>query len=194
MGSGIGFGRASRAARALTAVIVAASCLLAGCAATVKRPSSEAGSVRLSPAAASKLVLNMSGPPASVNSTDWAGFKQEWRESFADEAKEANMAFVFQEGPARPTGEPGTLLSVYVEDYRFLRPGTRYAVGIMSGNAYIESKLTFIDLATGAVLGVQTANTSSSAWEGVFSAMTDRQVRAIAADVFKQVRSGEVGR
>ena len=183
-----------RITRWITAFAVATSCLFAGCAATVKRPSSEAGVVRLSPASASKLVLNMSGPPASVGSGDWPGFKQEWQESFAEEAKQANMAFVFQNGPAKPTGEQGTLLSVYVDDFRFIRPGTRYGVGIMSGNAYIESKLTFIDLATGAVLGVQTANTSSSAWEGVFSAMTDRQVRAIAADVFKQIKAAEVRR
>lgn len=189
MGVGIGVARSSKL---ITAIVLATSCLLAGCAATVKRPSSEAGAVRLSPAAASKLVLNMSGPPAAVGSSDWSAFKQEWQESFADEAKQANIAFVFQDGPAKPTGEPGTLLSVYVDDFRFLRPGTRYAVGIMSGNAYIESKLTFIDLATGTVFGVQTANTSSSAWEGIFSAMTDRQVRAIAADVFAQIKAGEV--
>ena len=36
--------------------------------------------------------------------------------------------------------------------------------------------------------GEQTYNTSSSAWEGVFSAMTNRQVDAIAADVVRQVK------
>lgn len=64
----------------------------------------------------------------------------------------------------------------------------------MSGNAYIESTLTFNDLKTGRSFGSQTANTSSSAWEGVFSAMTNKQVEAIAADVMKQLKSGRVAK
>lgn len=143
----------------------------------------------LPPSASSKLVLNVSGSKPAIDSSDWAGFKQEWQENFLEQAKIAGVPFEMQEGAPKTTGEEGTLLFVYVEDYRFLRPGTRYAVGILSGNAYIESKLTFSNLSTGEVLGSKTANTSSSAWEDVFSPMTNKQVQAIAVDIFKQLKT-----
>ena len=173
-------------------LLFAIAAMLAGCAATIKRDGPAQALTRLPVTATSRLVLNVDGSKESVGSSDWGGFKQEWQENFLEQARLAGIPFEMQDGAARPTGQPGTLLSVYVTDYRFIRPGTRYAVGILAGNAYIESKLTFRDLQSGATLGTQAANTSSSAWEGVFSAMTNRQVEAIAADVMKQLKAGRV--
>jgi hypothetical protein len=169
---------------------VAALCLalLTGCAAAVKKDSANAGSLEMPKKVISKLVLNVSGPKETTSAEDWNGFKQEWLEHFEEQAEEAHIAFEMQEGPPRATGEEGVLLYVFVQDYRFIRPGTRYIVGITAGNAFIESKLTLSDLQTGAPLGSQVANTASSAWEGIFSAMTNRQVEAIATDVFKQIK------
>jgi hypothetical protein len=53
------------------------------------------------------------------------------------------MTFDVQEGPPKPTGERGTLLDVHIDDYRYLTPGVRYGFGIMTGNAYIESRIRF---------------------------------------------------
>ena len=167
---------------------IVALALLTGCAATVKRSSADTAMTALPPSAAAKLVLNVGGAPAAVNAGDWSGFKLEWTENFAAQAKLAGLPFETQDGPARPTGEDGTLLVVHIDDYRFLRPGTRYGLGVMTGNAYIESKLTFRSLKTGETYGTRAANTSSSAWEGVFSAMTNKQVEAIAAEAVKAVK------
>ncbi|MDQ6627846.1 MAG: hypothetical protein M3Z29_05250 [Pseudomonadota bacterium] len=172
-------------------LIVISMILLTGCAATVKRSSTDGAMTPIPQSAASKLVLNIDGSTASVGAGDWQDFKLEWKESFSEQAKVAGLSFEMQDGPPKPTGEDGTLLSVYIEDYRFLRPGTRYAVGIMSGNAYIESKLTFSSLKTGATFGSRSANTSSSAWQGIFSAMTNKQVEAIAVDVVGQLASAK---
>lgn len=173
--------------------IIAAVCLVlfTGCAATVKGNSVDTKLSEIPKRAASKLVLNVSGSNETTGSDDWEGFKQEWREYFLNQAEDAHIAFEMQEGPPRATGEDGVLLYVFVHDYRFIRPGTRYVTGVMSGNAFIESKLTFSDLRTGESFGSQTASTSSSAWEGIFSAMTNKQVEAIAQDVFKTIKSGE---
>lgn len=165
--------------------------ILTGCSATVKRDSADQGISAIPQSSASKLVLNISGSRETTGESDWQGFKQEWVDNFREQAAIANVALELQDGPAKSTGENGVLLSVFIEDYRFLRPGTRYAVGVMAGNAFIESKLTFSDLKTGESYGSQVANTSSSAWEGIFSAMTNKQVEAIAVDVFKQVKGGK---
>jgi hypothetical protein len=177
-----------------SALLLASFVLLTGCAATVKRPSSDVAMAPLPPSAASKLVLNVSGTKPSLEASDWAAFKQEWQENFLEQAKIAGVPFEMQDGAPRATGEEGTLLFVYVDDYRFLRPGTRYALGVLGGNAYIESKLTFRNLKTGEVFGAKSANTSSSAWEGIFSAMTNKQVEAIAVDVYGELRKGKAAR
>ncbi len=172
-------------------LVLMCAVFFSGCAATVKRDSSDAALPAITGRPTSKLVLNVSGASETTGAKDWSGFKQEWQEKFQEQAEAAQIKFEMQDGSPRSTGEDGVLLSVFVNDYRFIRPGTRYAVGVMSGNAFIESKLTFLDLRTGASLGTQSANTSSSAWEGVFSAMTDKQVEAIAVDVFKIIKSDE---
>lgn len=180
--------------RLRSAFLLAAFVLLTGCAATVKRQSTDVAMATLPKSASSKLVLNVSGSKSSVESSDWAGFKQEWQENFLEQAKIAGVPFEMQDGAPKATGEEGTLLFVYVEDYRFLRPGTRYGLGILSGNAYIESKLTFSNLKTGETLGSKTANTSSSAWQGIFSAMTNKQVQAIATDVYNQLQTNRAAK
>ena len=170
-----------------TLCVVAAVTLLAGCAAEVVKGSES--SMRVPPASASTLVLNVSGSKESLASSDWDDFKREWQENFEAQAAIAHVAFRMQDGPASATGVDGTLLSVYVNDYRFIRPGARYVTGVFGGNAFIESTFRYADLKTGATFGVHTVNTTSTAWQGVFSAMTNKQVEAIAADVMQQLRS-----
>ncbi len=168
--------------------LIIAFAFLTGCAATVKKGSLDATPLRVPAASSSKLVLNLSGADISTSAKDWEGFKEEWQEDFLEQTRLAGIAFELQSGQARPTGEEGSLLSVYVDDYRFIRPGSRYAVGIMTGHAYIQSKISFADLKTGERFGEQNYNTTSSAWEGIFSAMTNKQVEAIAVDVVRQVK------
>ena len=136
-----------------------------------------------------KVVLNMTGPKAVVEAKDWSSFKDEWRATFADHAKASGIAFAMQDGDARPAGEPGTLLNVYVNDYRQVGIGARIFLGIMTGNAYIDGKVAFSDLTNGARFGEQTYNTTSSAWSGVFGKMTPQQVDAIATEVFASLKT-----
>ncbi|WP_194722160.1 hypothetical protein [Noviherbaspirillum malthae] len=170
---------------------------LTGCASTRQEqnaPQSAAASassrqsVPVPATSAKKLVLNMSGPKNVTEAKDWSSFKEEWRATFADHAKEAGIAFSMQDGEARPTGEPGTLLTVYVNDYRMVGIGARVFFGVMTGNAFIDSKANFIDLKTGKSFGAQNYNTTSSAWHGVFGKMTPQQVDAVASGVFSELK------
>ena len=167
--------------------------LLSGCAATVQKTSTEQTRPQIPRTSSAKLVLSINGSPASVNASDWDGFKAEWRVNFAEQARLAGVAFEMQDGPPRPTGEEGTLLNVFVDEYRFLRPGTRYGLGVMTGNAYIKSKLTFSNLKNGEPFGTHGADTTSSAMQGIFAPMTNKQVEAIAAEVFKQLKGSRPG-
>jgi hypothetical protein len=139
------------------------------------------------PASAKRLVLNMSGPAAVTQAKDWPAFQEEWRATFADHAKDAGVLFDVQKGEARSTGEAGTLLQIYVNDYRMVGIGARIFLGVMTGNAFIDAKASYTDLNDGKMFGERTYNTTSSAWGGVFAKMTPQQVDAIASRVFGEL-------
>ena len=193
--------------RFVSATLVASVVFLAACGSTPKsdttanapgasaasKPVSEpavaqAQVVRVPAASGKKVVLNMTGPKTVTEAKDWVSFKEEWRATFADHAKEKGIVFATQEGEARPLGEPGTLLNVYVNDYRQVGIGARIFLGIMTGNAYIDAKVGFVDLNAGDRFGDQAYNTTSSAWAGVFAKMTPQQVDAIATEIFGSIK------
>ena len=176
----------NHAKRALLGAVVLG---LAGCAANVVR-SGDAGAPKVAIPAQSKarLVLNVGGAPQATASRDWETFRAEWRTAFKAEAEAIGTAFVWQDGPPKPLAEAGTLLVVHVDDYRYLSPGARYGLGVMTGNAYVSAKLRYLSLADGRLFGEETVNTSSSAWQGVFSAMTEKQIQAIAKEAVRGLR------
>lgn len=144
------------------------------------------------PAASAKaLTLNMSGPKNVTEAKDWAAFKEEWRATFAEHAKQQGVAFSMQDGPVRPAGNAGTLLAVHVNDYRMVGIGARIFFGVMTGNAYIDAKAAYQDLETGKPFGEQVYNTTSSAWHGIFGKMTPQQVDTIATDVMGQLKAAK---
>lgn len=188
----------------LVSAAMAASVMLAACG-TTKSNNAAAPAVAAAPvapepavapsqpvsvpaAARQRVVLNMSGPKNVTEAKDWASFKEEWRATFADHAKERGIAFSMQDGEARPLGEPGTLLNVYVNDYRQVGIGARIFFGVMTGNAYIDAKVGFQDLNGSERFGEQAYNTSSSAWSGVFGKMTPQQVDQIASGIFGSIK------
>ena len=142
-------------------------------------------------AAARKVVLAMTGPKTVVESKDWADFQREWRETFAEHAKEAGVQFSFSNAAPQPGGEDGTMLLVDVSDYRMVGIGARVLFGVMTGNAYIEARMRYASLRDGQVFGEQQYSTSSSAWGGVFAKVTPQQVDAIASSVFVDIKNAK---
>ncbi|WP_273808560.1 MULTISPECIES: hypothetical protein [unclassified Pseudomonas] len=65
--------------------------------------------------------------------------------------------------------------------------GLRYSVGVMAGNAWISTQVRYQDATSGETLATRTYDTSSSAWEGVFSAMTSDQIKALATTIIDDV-------
>ncbi|HEY2684718.1 MAG TPA: hypothetical protein VGI93_14470 [Steroidobacteraceae bacterium] len=144
------------------------------------------------PMASSKhLVLNMTGSPEVTAAKDWPKFQEEWRANFSEYAKSDGVTFEVQSGEAHATGAPGTLIKVYVNDYRFVGIGSRVMFGVMTGNAYIDAKASYCDLTDGKEIGVRAYNTSSTAWAGVFAKMTPQQVDAIGSQVFAELKSAK---
>jgi len=176
-------------ARTLAMLIAVSMGLLSGCAATV-RTSEGTAPVRVGSHANSAIVLSITGSKTATESSDWEQFKGIWRQALKDEASSISATFDTQEGDPKAKGMPGTLLVVDVADFRLISAGARYGLGVMTGNAFVSARVTFRDLASGDVWGDRPYDTKSTAWQGVFSAMTEKQVRAICRDIAQTLRDG----
>ena len=156
--------------------------MLTGCAASVQK-SSNVVPIRVAANGTKSIVLNVTGVKKVTDSADWEQMKGEWRAAMKAQATSMGAAFASQEGEAKSTGEAGTLVIVDIADYRYVSPGARYGFGVMTGNAFINATVHFRDLSSGTVLGDRAYDTSSTAWQGVFSAMTEKQVQAICKEI-----------
>lgn len=162
--------------------------LLTGCAASVQRSAADIP-LKTTSDSTKQITVNVTGPKEITDSRDWELLKDEWRAALKSAAALIGAKYSSQEGKPQPTGEPGTLVVVNVNDYRYLSPGARYGFGVMTGNAYVDSTVQFLDLKTGAPLGERKYNTSSTAWQGIFSAMTEKQIQAIANEIANEIKA-----
>ena len=161
--------------------------LLGGCAATVKR---QEGGVPVPvgvKAPGKHVVLNLTGSDETTSAKDWTGFKGIWNDECSDEFHDAEAQFSMQDGAPQPTGAEGAWVVVNVIDYRYISIGARVMFGIMTGNAFINAQVGFRDLKTGETWATRTYDTKSSAWNGVFAAMTTKQVRAMCHEILGEV-------
>lgn len=163
------------------------SLLLAGCAATVQK-SSEIAEIKATSESTKYIAMNVTGSQKITTSGDWDAFKGEWISCMGSAAKAIGAEFAPQEGEPKPTGDPGILVIVRVADYRYISPGSRFVLGVMTGNAFVDSSVQFVDLKTGSLLGERTYNTSSSAWQGIFAPMTDKQIQAITTEIATEIK------
>jgi hypothetical protein len=177
------------------ALVLISSATLFGCASSPgPAPATEAAPaqpiappVALPAAAAKRVVLMMGGPRQVTDAKDWAELKREWRETFADHARSAGVAFEFLESGEPQQGRDGTVLRVTVDDYRIVGIGSRMMFGIMTGNAFINARIKYGSLRDGSTFGEQQFNTASSAASGIFAKVTPQQVNAIATEVFRSI-------
>ena len=176
--------------KSLTLVILSVAVLLGGCAANVRQSSPQSAPVAVSPDSSKYIVLNISGSEQAMQSPSWPQLVAEWRKAMTETTEAAGVRMSVQEGEARATGEQGTLLAVFVNGFRYVSPGARYAGGVFTGNAYLGARVKFMDLKTGELLGERSYNTASRGGQGIFAPMTDRQVRAMAGEIMGEMRRG----
>ena len=169
-------------------VLVLSAALLAGCAASVERPESEAAALQRPSAPLTRLAVAVVADPAMPASSDWEAFRGEWRSAFTQAAADAGLGFAWVE--AQPGAQPvgTTFARVVIRDYRYISTGARYGFGAFTGNARVDARAEFTELPSGRRRGTRDYATTSSAWQGIFSAMTAKQVQAIAARIIDDAR------
>jgi hypothetical protein len=160
---------------------------LTGCAATVQRTYGTQPTLDIHASSAQKIVMTIKGNDVVSASSDWKQLQEEWWTAMSTAAATAGIAFAYERGDISPTSESGTLIIVTVNDYRYVSAAARFAVGIATGNAYIDADVAFIDLQSRRPIGNRKYSTSSSAVQGIFSAMTPKQLESISTEIVKEI-------
>jgi hypothetical protein len=173
--------------------LVAFSIILTGCAATVTQPSGTTAPtlgvapLHIPPASAQKIVMTVKGNPTVSATTDWQALREEWRIGMSAAASGKGLTFAFLDGDAVPASEAGTLIGVKINDYRYVSQSARIFLGVMAGNAFLDAEVEFTDLQSRRIIGTRKYSTTSSAWEGIFAAMTDKQVQLVSNQIIAEV-------
>jgi len=163
--------------------------MLAGCAASVQQSGGPNDGINVPIDAAKRIVLVMDGTEVVTSSADWGLFVSEWQAAIAGAAAGQGIEYAYKLPTKERDGLAGTEVLVYVNDYRYLTSSTRSLAGVFAGNAFTDSTVPFTVLPGGKTVGTKDYKTTSSAFQGVFSAMTTKQVRALAEQIVGEVTS-----
>jgi len=168
-------------------IALASAVLISACATTVDQTGSTEPLARPSAQAEKQVVLTLKRTDTEQSAEDWAAFKSEWQDALGNIAQEHGASLkMAEEGNARIT-ENAVLIKGMVKAFRYVSPGKRMAFGVMTGNAYMDIRFEFIEMPAGRALGTRRYSTSSSTMQGIFSPMTDRQVRATADTLWRDL-------
>jgi len=161
--------------------------VLTGCAANVQRQGGAEQKFALSPAAAKRVTLDVRGSKELVASKDWEQFRIERRVGMTEATATAGLTLAPAETAVASASAPSTLVTVNINDYRYITRGARVAAGIMTGNAYIDADISFSELPGETPVGTRKYATTSSAMQGVFAPMTENQIRSISDEIVKDI-------
>ena len=160
---------------------------LVGCAAKVTQTStspSKPGTTSIATqkvqAPAGALVAVVTGSPSVLSNGDWQDFLKQWQASLANSARTAKLPFHFAKDEAAIPANASILVRLTVNDFRYVSTGKRFALGVMAGNASMDVDAQYIELPANKPFGSKKFNTTSSAWEGIFSAVTPKQVQTVS--------------
>ncbi|MDH0731004.1 DUF4410 domain-containing protein [Pseudomonas sichuanensis] len=162
--------------------------LLTGCAASVKSSGTE--TLVIQEPAKKNLVVTLEGNTKVQQNDDWLRLKQEWNEALRAEASRAGFNLAAEKA-ALTDDNDAVCVKINVTNFRYLTPGARYGAGVMVGNAWINSSAEYSYLKSQKLIGTRTYDTSSSAWEGVMSAMTKKQAEAISQKIISDIKTAK---
>lgn len=174
----------------LAALLTCSAAVLAltGCAASVKSGGTE--NLIIQDQAKKNLVVTIDGTSKVEENEDWLRLKQEWNEALRIEAIRAGINLTGDKTALAADGD-AVCVKINVTNFRYLTPGARYGAGVMVGNAWINSSAEYSYLKSQKLIGSKTYDTSSSALEGVMSAMTKEQAEAISKKIISDVKTAK---
>jgi hypothetical protein len=183
---------------AATATAVAVAALLAACSASVQQaapsmpPAQGVAQGAVQSAAKSlsiaKIVLVIEPANEAVaQRPDWPDLVGALTAAMAKASADARIEFSSYAAGTRPAPEAGTWVTLKVAGYKLIGSDKRFSVGALAGSGQLDAEATFADLQTGRPIGQRKYSASSGAFQGLFSAPTERQLDVLSAQVIKDV-------
>ena len=161
---------------------------MAGCAATVTRSGPAPAPLSVSPAATRAVFVRVEAAPGMPPGGNWETFKADWRDGMAIAAGRSGMQVTWSDTEDARSADPAVLVVVKVRNYQYMTPETRIGLGILAGNAYVNTEVEFYELPARKLLGSRLYGTTTSPAEGILSATTRKQVLAISDEVIADIR------
>ncbi|BAN49359.1 hypothetical protein [Metapseudomonas resinovorans] len=163
------------------ALLLFAALLMAGCA---DNPVKETPAAPLVVPADSRtqLIVNFKADGRVLGNAHWDEFVASWRAAIQREASALGYRVSEQDGPILASTDPGLLLIIIVDDFRYATE----AAG--DDEPLIEARAIYLDAQTLKGYGERSYNTTSPAWEEISSELSNVQVRALTKSLV-----GEIG-
>jgi hypothetical protein len=174
--------------RWIISTTTAALLLLSGCAATVSRTGGASAPLQVSPAAVAHLSLQVQPAPGMVPSGDWETLRNDWRETMGQSTGLAGMGYTWLEAGAEPVARPGVLAVVKVQNFRYVSAAARVGMGVLGGDAHINTEVSFYELPDKRLLGTRSYGTTTKFSEGIFSAASRKQVEAMSKEIVSDIK------
>jgi hypothetical protein len=160
--------------------------MMGGCAVPVKSTGTET-KLGVPSASSRKVVLMVMGKPEWEADEAYGLLVQEWQTAMNAAATDAKMSYAYFAPGAKPAPEAATLVKVKVNEFKFASATKRWTLEGLGSKAFIDADVSFNDMQSGRELGTRKYSSSAGALQGVFSAMTEGQLQAIATAIVKEV-------
>ena len=118
---------------------------------------------------------------------DWPDLLAALTAAMAKASADARIEFSSFAAGSRPAREPGTLVTLTISDYKLIGSDKRFSMGAMAGSGALDAEAAFADLQTGRDVGKRKYSATSGAFQGLFSAPTERQLDVLSAQIIKDV-------
>lgn len=174
--------------RLLGVCAIAGTLLFAGCAATVTKNGPSQTPLNVSASAKKDIIFQVKPARGMPGAGNWDALKNDWRYGMALAADKASMHLTWQDGDAIQNEAPGVFVVVNVRNFQYMEPESRLLGGVLAGNAYLNAEIEFYELPMKRLLGTRVYGTSTSAMEGIFSATTKEQIKAMSTEIVKEIR------
>ena len=164
--------------------------LLAGCAGEVQTTASS-GELALSKQARRHLLVHLDGSPSAKADPNWHEMEAAVRSQLDRQVFNALYQVTFVGARRTNALQPGLMLEVHISDFNYQEQLPRYFLGPTTSEAWVGTQVSFYDLQSGRPLGNRSYRSSSSGWGGMFSAMSEKQIKAMTKRIVQDIRQAE---
>lgn len=163
-----------------TITLLLAALTMAGCA-TNTPEESRVAPLAIPSESRTQLIVNFKAGNQVFRNAYWDQLKSSWRTAIQSEASTHGYTVSEQVGPIATSPNPGLLLIIKVDDFRYITEPD-------GDDAWVDARVIYLDAQTAKEYGERSYNTASPSLEEISSAVTNVQIRALAKRMISEIQ------